>query len=201
MSQYKSEHTGKKILQGTRVAVLISDGFELSEFEGPVYELRQAGAQVDVLAQNSRQMMEGIQGFSHLAPGRKVKSDRLIADAAMEEYDGLLIPGGVLSVDQMRESHYHTALVTNFMESEKPIAVICHGGWVLADAGVLRGRTMTSWPGIRKDLERAGAIWKDQEVLEDGNLISSRKPEDVSAFTAVFIGQLVKHSVKNTRAA
>ena len=179
-------------LAGVRIAVLISDGFELSEFEGPVHELRQAGARVDVLAQHSKQLTEGIQGFNHLERGRKVKADRLIGESSADEYDGLLIPGGALSVDRMRESIYHTALVASFMDANKPMAVICHGGWLLGDAGVARGRTMTSWPSIRKDLERAGAIWKDQEVLQDGNLITSRKPDDVPAFTEAFITELTR---------
>lgn len=181
-------------LKGVRIAAIISDGFEQSEFEDPVAALRAAGAEVEVLAQTPKQLSEGIQGVEHLKLGRVVHADKLIVDADPAQYDGLLIPGGAISSDQMRVSSTHLALVRNFMDSGKPIAVICHGGWLLADSGAAQGVTLTSWPAIRKDLERAGAIWKDQEVIVDRNVVSSRKPADIPAFTREFAKLLSKIS-------
>ena len=187
-----------KVLKGLRIAVMIADGFEASEFEVPYETLRNAGAQVDVLVMDTDQLQSGVQGMKHLMQEIRVRGDRLLRDADPKTYQGLLIPGGALSVDQMRESPQHLAFIQNFMDAEKPVAAICHAGWLLADAGVLRGRTMTSWPSIRKDLERAGAIWKDQEVIVDRNLITSRKPADLQAFcrelTSLLIQSFGSHS-------
>lgn len=178
------------ILRGVRVAVLITDGFEQSEFDEPVWELKRAGARVEVLAQRKEQLTEGIRGMNHFEPAHIVQPDKLLTAASPEEYDGLLLPGGALNADALRVSSMHRSFVKNMMNAGKPIAVICHGGWLLADAGVLQGYTMTSWPAIQKDLERAGAVWKDAEVIEDRNLVSSRKPADVAAFSRAFIRQL-----------
>lgn len=189
------------LLRGIRIAVLISDGFEQSEFDGPVAELKKAGAEVDVLAQYPNQLEAGIRGFHHMEPGRVVQPEKLITAVSPDEYGGLLIPGGGISVDLMRLSLPHLTFVRNFVDSGKPVAAICHAGWLLADAGVARGRTMTSWPAIRKDLERAGAIWKDREVVEDENLVTSRKPTDVPAFTKAFIALLSKFAQRKIEAA
>lgn len=188
-------------LSGYKVAVLISDGFEQSEYEGPVQALQSAGADVETLAQSREQIDQGIRGIHHMEPGRSVKVKRLVLDVSPDDYDGLLIPGGALSCDSMRTSQFHLAFVRSFMNADKPIAAICHAGWLLADAGVLQGHTVTSWPAIRKDLERAGAVWKDMEVIKDGNLITSRKPADVPAFAKVLIETLAQMSRRTRRVA
>ncbi len=184
--------TQQATLAGIKVAVLISDGFEISEFEGPVAALQAAGATVEVLAQTHSQVAHGIQAISHMELRGKTKPQKALIDASPADYQALLIPGGALSCDRMRQSRLHLAFVQNFIDAHKPLAVICHGGWLLADAGVLRGRTLTSWPAIRKDLERAGAVWKDEAVVRDQNLITSRGPDDLPAFTQAFIEELEK---------
>lgn len=191
----------EKTLIGARVAVLISDGFEQSEFDAPVWELRKHGALVHVLAQSLDQVDDGIQGMSGLDRARLVRPDKLVRDADPSAYDGLLIPGGAISVDRMRTSALHLGFVRHFMNEGKPVAVICHGAWLLADSGMAQGRTLTTWPAIRKDLERAGAIWKDAEVLQDRNLITSRKPDDLPVFTRAFLGELAKSAKAKPRAA
>lgn len=190
-----------EVLHDRVVAVLISDGFEQSEFDEPVWELRRKGARVEVLAQEPRQLEDGIRGMKGMEPARYVKATKMIQDARPDDYDALLVPGGALSVDRMRTSHLHLSFVRNFVNEEKPIAAICHAGWLLADAGVLRGRTLTSWPAIQKDLEKAGAIWKDAEVIQDKNLITSRKPADLPAFSRVLIEELAKGPRRRIRAA
>lgn len=176
-------------LSGVKVAVLVSDGFEQSEFDGPVEALRQAGARVDVLAQDEDHL-ERIHGVDHFDAAAGTKGDRLLAEASVDAYDGLLVPGGLASPDAMRQSRLHLDFVRRFVESGKPVAAICHGPWLLADADVAQGRALTSWPGIRRDMERAGATWEDREVVVDGNLVTSRKPEDVPAFNEAFLSRL-----------
>ncbi len=179
-------------LKKLKVAVIIADGFESSEFEPSVEALQNAGAEVEILGRTSTDLDFGIQGMNRFDLMECVKADRLIHDVNPAVYDALLVPGGALSADAMRTSRDHLAFVQNMVDAGKPIAVTSHGGWVLADAGILRGLTMTSWPAIRKDLEHAGAIWKDAEVVQDGKLISSRKPEDIPAFIRAFMTELRK---------
>lgn len=174
---------------GLKVAVIVADGFEQREFDGPVEALRKAGATVEVLAPDDRHL-GSIKGVHHFEPGEGTRGDRVITEAGVDEYDGLLIPGGLASPDTMRQSEAHLKLVRDFMEVGKPVAAICHGGWLLADADVLSGRHVTSWPAIRRDLERAGARWSDQPVVQDGHLVTSRKPDDVPAFSKAFISVL-----------
>jgi protease I len=176
-------------LAGRKVAVLVADGFEQAEFDGPVQALRKAGAQVEVLAPNA-QHLGHIRGVRHHEPAEGTKGDRVITEATPDTYDALLVPGGLYSPDAMRLSKAHLAFVKAFAESGKPMAMICHGLWLLADAEVASGRTLTSWPAIRRDLERAGAIWVDQPVVVDGALITSRKPDDVPAFSRALVQAL-----------
>lgn len=195
------ERSPENVLKGLRIAVLVSDGFDQNEFDGPIYELQNAGATVDSVALNKKQLIHGIRAFQQMEQGKLVRPDKTVLDIAPDSYHGLFIPGGALSADAIRESLPHLSLVRNFMDSEKPVGVICHGGWVLADAGVIAGKTMTSWPAIRKDLERAGAIWYDKEVVEDGNLISSRKAEDVPTFSLAFVQALIRYARASSKAA
>jgi protease I len=178
--------------------VLISDGFEQSELDGPVQELKRLGAQVEILGQNQEQLTHGIQGMKSLGLAGTVKPQQLVNTAEPDDYDGLLIPGGAMSADYMRASRIHLTFLRNFMDAEKPVAAICHGPWLLADAGVAQGRTLTSWPAIHKDLERAGGIWKDEEVIQDGNLITSRNPDDVPVFTRVFAVALEEYASRRS---
>lgn len=165
-----------------RVAAIVADGFEQAELDGPVKALRDAGVTVDVLAPDE-QHHDRIKGVNHFDPGQGVKPDRLLKDANADTYDAILIPGGLASPDTMRQSRMHLDFVRSFAQRNKPIFAICHGPWLLADADLLRGKTMTSWPGIRRDVERAGAKWVDAEVVVDGNLVTSRKPDDIAAFS------------------
>jgi len=170
-----------KDLAGVRVAVLVSDGFEQVELDDPVAAFRQAGARVEILAEDEAHLDE-IKGVRHLEPAEGAKGDKLLEEADPDDYDALFIPGGLASPDAMRQSAPHLGFVAAFFEAEKPVAAICHGPWLLADSGAAAGRTLTSWPGIELDLVRAGADWVDEEVVVDGNLVTSRKPDDIPAF-------------------
>lgn len=178
-------------LGGMRVAVIVADGFEQAELDGPVRAMRDAGLAVDVLAPDAEHH-DHVIGVNHLEAAPGVKPDRLLEDADPKAYDALFIPGGAVSPDTMRQSRAHLELVRSFADRRKPIAAICHGPWLLADADLIRGRTLTSWPGIRRDLERAGAKWVDREVVVDGKLVTSRRPADVPAFSRAFIELLEK---------
>jgi len=171
------------------VAVIVSDGFEQVELDEPVKALREAGATVEVLAEDEEHL-ERIKGVKHLDAAEGTKGDRLLEEAKVEDYDALLVPGGLASPDAMRRSQRHLDLVRAFVEAGKPTFVICHGPWLLPDAGVAEGRRLTSWPAIRKDLERAGAQWVDEEVVVDKNLVTSRMPDDIPAFNNAIVEML-----------
>lgn len=176
-------------MRGKKVAVIVSDGFEQVEFDEPVKALREAGVVVEVLAEDEEHLSK-IHGVNHFDAADGTTGDRLLEEAKPEDYDALLVPGGAVSPDTMRQSETHLSFVRSFVESGKPTFVICHGPWLLADAGVAKGRRLTSWPGIRRDLERAGAEWVDQEVVVDGNLVTSRKPDDIPAFNDAILDAL-----------
>ena len=184
-------------MRGTKVAVLVSDGFEQIEFDGPTEALKEAGATIEVLAEDEAHLTS-IKGVHHFDPAKGTHGDRLLEDARPAQYDALLIPGGLASPDTMRRSEPHLQFVREFVESGKPTFVICHGGWLLADANVAQGRRVTSWPGIRRDLERAGAHWSDEAVVVDENLVTSRMPADIPAFTDAILESL-RSSTGGTR--
>jgi len=165
-------------LNGTKVAILAADMFERVELEEPRKALEEEGAQVEVVSIHDGE----IQGFDHFEPARTTKVDRVVEEASVEDYDALLIPGGVGNPDQLRGDENAVALVREFDEAGKPMAVICHGPWVLVEAGVARGRRLTSWPTLQTDIRNAGGEWVDEEVVVDGNLVTSRKPDDIPAF-------------------
>jgi protease I len=165
-------------LQGLRVAALAADGFEQVELTVPLKALKRAGASVEIVS-----LRPGtIRGMNLLLPGKQVRVDRLVGAADPAAYDALLLPGGFVNPDFLRQSEDALAFVRAFDAAGKPIAVICHGPWVLASAGLVRGRVLTSWPGIKDDLINAGAIWEDQAVVRDGNWVSSRGPHDLPQF-------------------
>ncbi|WP_027482370.1 type 1 glutamine amidotransferase domain-containing protein [Deinococcus pimensis] len=171
--------TRPRPLQGRRVAVLATDGFELVELTVPVAALRAAGATVHIVSLRAGR----IRGMNLHEPAARVRVDRLLGDVTPEEYDALLIPGGFINPDLLRQSEAARLFVRAFDETRKPIATLCHGPWLLASAGVTPGRVLTSWPGIRDDLVHAGATWLDEDVVYDGNWVSSRGPQDLTAFT------------------
>ncbi|WP_437675761.1 type 1 glutamine amidotransferase domain-containing protein [Sorangium sp. So ce131] len=168
----------RKKLAGKRVAALVADGFEQIELTAPMKALRAAGATVDVVSLRRGK----IRGMNLHEPGARVRVDRTIAEVDPSEYDALLLPGGFINPDLLRQSEEARQLVRAFDDLRKPIATICHGPWLLASAGLLSGRQLASWPGIRDDVVHAGGVWRDEEVVRDGNWISSRGPQDLPAF-------------------
>jgi protease I len=175
-------------LNGRKVAVLATDGFEQVELTKPVEALKQAGAEVEIVAPKGGE----IQGFVHHDKGDKVRVDRELSQASAQDYDGLVLPGGVINPDQLRLEEKAIDFIRDFVRAEKPIAAICHGPWTLIDAGAVDGRKMTSWPSLKTDLRNAGAEWVDQEVVVDAGLVTSRKPDDLPAFCAKMVEEFAE---------
>ena len=175
-------------LNGCKVAILAVDGFEQAELVEPQRALKEAGAQVDVVSQKPGQ----IQGFKHVDKGDKVNVDVTLDAVNAADYDAVVLPGGVVNGDAIRLDAKAQSFVKDADQAKKPIAVICHGTWLPVSAGIIKGRTVTSWPSLQDDIRNAGGTWVDQEVVEDNNLISSRKPDDIPAFNKALIGQLSK---------
>jgi protease I len=175
----------KEELKGRRIAALAADGFEKVELTVPMYALRLAGAEVDVISLRHGR----IRGVNLHEPASRVGVDKTVEEADPDAYDALLLPGGFINPDLLRQSQRARDFVRAFDTAGKPIASLCHGPWVLASAGLLQGRTLTSWPGIRDDLVNAGATWLDQEVVRDGNLVTSRGPQDLKPFAQ----EVIKH--------
>ncbi|GAA2428488.1 type 1 glutamine amidotransferase domain-containing protein [Streptomyces macrosporus] len=176
-------------LSGRRVAILATDGVERVELEQPRGALHGAGARTELLSLhtgeiNARQ--------KDIAPAGTFSVDKRVADASVDDYDALLLPGGTVNPDQLRTDPDAVAFVREFMGTGKPVATICRGPWTLAEAGVLRGRRLTSWPGIRTDLRNAGADVVDEEVVVDGQLVSGRGPDDLPAFCAAVVEEVVR---------
>jgi protease I len=185
--------TSKK-LKGRRIAVLAVDGFEKAELSIPVAAMRAAGASVKIISLHPGR----IRGVNLHEPAGKVGVDFTLGEVSPEQFDGLFLPGGLLNPDLLRQSKEARELVRAFDESEKPIAAICHSPWMLVSAGLVAGRVVTSWPGIRDDLVNAGATWLDQEVVRDQNWLTSRGPQDmipfVSALLDFFAGEAVEEA-------
>lgn len=165
-------------LKGKRIAMLATDGFEQSELTEPQRALLNAGATVDIVAPKTGK----IQGKQHMKDGEAVPVDRSLDEARADDYEGLVLPGGVANPDFLRTDERAVKFVKSFVESGKPIAAICHGPWTLIEAGGVKGRKVTSWPSLKTDLRNAGADWVDQEVVTDRGLVTSRKPDDLPAF-------------------
>lgn len=183
------EYVNTDTLQGRRVAVLMTDGVEQVEYTEPRSFLEKLGVQVTLLS--PKNAGEEIQGFNHMEPANKFKVDLNVKDATPGDYDLLLLPGGVANPDQLRLSPDAIAFIKAFGDEDKPIAAICHGPWPLIDAGVAESKHMTSWPSLQTDLKNAGAEWTDEEVVVDGKLITSRKPDDIPAFNDALKKQLM----------
>ena len=170
-------------LEGVRVAVLATDGFEEAELTEPAKALGQAGAKVEVIAPHEGR----IQAFKHHDKSITVPVDRTLDQAQPAEYDALLLPGGALNADALRRSEGVGAFVRALADAGKPMAVICHAPWELVSANLVRGRTLKSWPTIQDDIRNAGGTWVDREVVVDGNLVTSRGPQDIPAFNREMI--------------
>jgi protease I len=175
-------------LSGKKVAILVDNYFEEDEFTGPLEALKKAGAKVDVIAAEPEDGQ--IQAMQHVDKSKKYSIDMTLEDANMDDYDALVLPGGAINADQLRMQDKAKMWSKRFIEAGKPLAVICHAPWVLASAGLAKGRKMTSYFTIQDDMRDAGAEWVDQEVVVDGNLITSRKPDDVPAFNDALISML-----------
>ena len=173
----------EKPLDGVRIAVLAADGFEQVEVTRPVRALTRHGAAVEIVSLRPG----SIRGMNILYPGKKIDVDRTVSTADPDRYDGLHLPGGFINPDFLRQSEDALAFVRAFDLARKPISTICHGPWVLISAGLIRGRRLTSWPGIKDDVRNAGGDWVDEEVVHDRNWVSSRGPHDLHAFDTAIV--------------
>jgi protease I len=165
-------------LPGRRVAILATNGFEQVELTEPQKALKSAGADAQIVAPKAGE----IQGWNHHDKADKFKVDRALDQARPGDYDALVLPGGVINPDALRLEPKAIGFIQAFVQAGKPIAAICHGPWTLIDAGGAKGKRMTSWPSLKADLKNAGASWVDEEVVVDGRLVTSRKPDDLPAF-------------------
>ncbi len=172
-----------KQLTGKKIAILATDGFEQVELTEPKKALEEAGATTEVVSPKSGE----IKGWKFTDWGEKVKVDKTLEQANPADYDALVLPGGVINPDHLRMEPKAVNFVKEFVQSGKLVAAICHGPWTLIEAGVVRGKTMTSWPSVKTDLKNAGANWVDEQVAKDGNIITSRKPDDIPAFSRKII--------------
>lgn len=178
-------------LNGSTVAFLLTQGFEDSELTSPQQAVTDAGARA-VLISPDRDALVG-------KKGTEVDPDLHVSEASAADYDALVLPGGVVNGDKLRMDDAAVALTRTFFEQDKPVAVICHGGWILTDADVLQGRTVTSYPSLKTDLRNAGATWVDEEVVVDGTLISSRTPDDLPAFNEALLQAVAQRRGSNSQ--
>ena len=182
-------------LKGKRIAILVAnEGIEQIELTEPRTALEQAGAQVDLIAPEGGT----VQAFDHLDKADTFPVDRTTQEASADDYDGLMLPGGVANPDALRMHEDAVALVAAFVNAGKPIAAICHAPWTLVQADAVRGRTLTSWPSLQTDIRNAGGTWVDEEVVVDEGLLTSRGPADLPAFNAKMIEELAEgaHEVR-----
>jgi protease I len=176
-------------LQGKKIAFLTAnEGVEQVELVEPMKAVREAGAEAELLAPESGE----VQAFDHLDKADAFAVDRAVGDADASDYDGLVLPGGVANPDQLRTKPEALEFVRAFFAAGKPVGAICHAPWTLRDAGVAKGRTLTSWPSLETDLRNAGASWVDEEVHVDQGLVSSRKPDDLEAFNAKIVEEFAE---------
>lgn len=175
-----------------RIAILAADGFEQAELQDPMMALEQAGATVSIVSPNPKT----IQGMRHADKGDAFEVDIPLDDAKAAEFDALLIPGGLMNPDELRANLAAVKFVRAFGKAGKVIAAICHGPWVLIEAGLVSGRRLTSWPAIQTDIRNAGGTWVDEEVVVDRRVVTSRKPDDIPAFNAKMIEEIVQASPK-----
>jgi len=175
-------------IKDLKVAILVAEGFEQQELTGPREALDAAGANTMIVSPNEGQ----VQGWNHYDKADMFPVDVPLAEANAAEFDALLLPGGVANPDQLRMKPEAVQFIREFFDAGKPVAVICHGPWPLIEAGVVKGRRMTSWPSVKTDLINAGAEWVDEEVVVDNGLVSSRKPDDIPAFNQKMIEEFAE---------
>ena len=186
-------------LKNKRVAILATDGVEQVELIEPKKALEEVGAQTDVISPKDGK----IKGWNHTDWGKEIPVDVNLKSADQNNYDALVLPGGVMNPDHLRMEPAAVQFVKSFFESGKPVAAICHGPWLLVEADVVRGRKLTSWPSLRTDIRNAGGEWTDQEVVTDHGLVTSRKPADIPAFNRKMIEEFAegKHTAQQTYAS
>ncbi len=170
-------------LQGLRVAVVVSEGFEEVEMTKPRSALVEAGATVTIVSPDSGSVLS----FDHHTPSKKYDVDLALDAAKPDDFDALLLPGGALNPDTLRTLPKAVAFVKSFFQANKPVAAICHASWTIIEAGEVKGRTLTSWPSLQTDIRNAGGTWVDREVNRDGNLVTSRNPDDIPAFNKAIV--------------
>jgi protease I len=170
-------------LNSLKVAILVADGYEQVELEKPRKALDEAGATTTVVSPSKDQ----VKGWNTTEWGEKIKVELPLEQAKADDFDALLLPGGVMNPDKLRMQPQAVEFVKSFFDAKKPVAAICHGPWTIIEAGAAKGRKIASWPSLKTDLKNAGAEWKDEEVVVDGNLVTSRKPDDIPAFNREMI--------------
>jgi protease I len=178
----------KTPLLNKRVAILAADGFEQSELEGPMRALEEAGANVCIVSPKP----DTVQGMHHAEKGDKFDVDLPLENAREEDFDALMLPGGLMNPDTLRSTPAAVDFVRAFAAVGKPIAAICHAPWILIEAGLVQGRQLTSWPAIQSDIKNAGGKWLDEEVVVDNGIVTSRKPDDIPAFNAKMIEEIAE---------
>jgi intracellular protease, PfpI family len=184
-------------LDGLKVAILVAEGFEQVELTEPKKALESAGAQTRIVSP----VKDKVQGWNHFDKADRFTVDVPLSEADARDFDALLLPGGVANPDQLRIIPEAIKFVREFFSANKPVAAICHGPWPLIETGIVRGRTMTSWPSLKTDLINAGAKWVDQEVVTDDGLVTSRKPDDIPAFNRKMIEAFAEGKRKHEQSA
>ena len=175
-------------LSGKRIALLAADGVEQVELTEPMRAARDAGASVDLISLKNG----SIQGLQGMDKGETFRVDHAVSEVSADDYDGLILPGGLKNPDKLRMDEAAVRFVRTFFEQGKPVAAICHAPWMLVEAGVVRGRTLTSYPSLRTDIRNAGGTWVDEEVHVDQGLVTSRRPDDLAAFTVKMVEEFAE---------
>lgn len=188
MLNYKNQLEMANELQGKKIAILVTDGFEQVELTEPKKALEEAGAETHIIAPKDGE----VKGWNHTDWGETFKVDKKLSSVSADDYNGLLLPGGVMNPDKLRGNEEAVSFVNKFMESGKPVAAICHGPWTLIETGKVKGKRMTSYHTLKTDLKNAGAEWVDEEVVVDQGLVTSRNPDDIPAFNKKMIEEFAE---------